>query len=215
MSDADSNADRPHLDILLVRRLIATQFPEWAGLPSSRSNSAGGNNRTFHLGDDMTVRPPSAARYAAQVEKEHPTVTGPGATTAAAHSDPAGDGTPDGGLPLAQVGLPLARRRDSDPRAYRAPQAVCRDARKIPCRPAGNRRGRRAGTRPAQFLPRRPAGATTTARRGRRSQRSAAGSTALRRPKYGSARWLRHGRVPPSGSMATSPRGTSWSGTAG
>lgn len=59
------------IDADLVRRLIATQFPQWRHLPVSPVASGGWDNRTFHLGDEMTVRLPSAAAYALQVEKEH------------------------------------------------------------------------------------------------------------------------------------------------
>lgn len=59
------------IDVDLVRQLIATQFPEWADLPIKPVALSGWDNRTFHLGDTMTVRLPSAARYAPQVEKEH------------------------------------------------------------------------------------------------------------------------------------------------
>ncbi len=59
------------IDADLVRRLIDTQFPQWRHLPVSPVVSGGWDNRTFHLGDDMTVRLPSAAAYALQVEKEH------------------------------------------------------------------------------------------------------------------------------------------------
>jgi aminoglycoside phosphotransferase (APT) family kinase protein len=55
----------------LVRQLITEQFPQWADLPIKPVNFVGWDNRTFHLGDDMTVRLPSAEGYAAQVEKEH------------------------------------------------------------------------------------------------------------------------------------------------
>jgi aminoglycoside phosphotransferase (APT) family kinase protein len=54
-----------------VRRLIASQFPEWAGLPVEPVSNGGWDNRTFHLGDGMLVRMPSAAEYALAVEKEH------------------------------------------------------------------------------------------------------------------------------------------------
>src|SRR5262249_20351374 len=58
-------------DAELVRRLIAAQFPEWAGLAVEPLEPGGWDNRTFRLGDVMSVRLPSAARYVAQVEKEH------------------------------------------------------------------------------------------------------------------------------------------------
>jgi aminoglycoside phosphotransferase (APT) family kinase protein len=51
--------------------LIAAQFPQWAHLPLKPVECSGWDNRTYHLGDEMTVRLPSAEAYAAQVEKEH------------------------------------------------------------------------------------------------------------------------------------------------
>jgi aminoglycoside phosphotransferase (APT) family kinase protein len=59
------------IDADLVRRLVASQFPQWAGLPVAPLEFGGWDNRTFHLGADMSVRLPRAAPYAAQVEKEH------------------------------------------------------------------------------------------------------------------------------------------------
>jgi aminoglycoside phosphotransferase (APT) family kinase protein len=53
-----------------VHRLIRAQFPQWADLPIRAVEAGGVDNRTFRLGDDMTVRLPSAAGYAAQVDKE-------------------------------------------------------------------------------------------------------------------------------------------------
>ncbi|WFU46315.1 aminoglycoside phosphotransferase family protein [Sinorhizobium terangae] len=60
----------PTIDTSLVSRLIAAQFPKWADLPIRPVRFGGWDNRTFHLGSDMTVRLPSAAPYALQVEKE-------------------------------------------------------------------------------------------------------------------------------------------------
>ncbi|YBV97089.1 aminoglycoside phosphotransferase family protein [Phyllobacteriaceae bacterium JZ32] len=59
------------VDTALVRQLIAAQFPEWGNLPIKPVEPGGWDNRTFRLGDRMSVRLPSAAAYAAQVEKEH------------------------------------------------------------------------------------------------------------------------------------------------
>jgi aminoglycoside phosphotransferase (APT) family kinase protein len=59
------------IDSELVRRLVATQFPQWKDLPVRPVASGGWDNRTFHLGESMLVRLPSAANYASQVEKEH------------------------------------------------------------------------------------------------------------------------------------------------
>lgn len=63
--------DKVPIDASLVRRLVSTQFPQWAHLPIRPVELGGWDNRTFHLGDRMTVRLPSAAAYALQVEKEH------------------------------------------------------------------------------------------------------------------------------------------------
>jgi aminoglycoside phosphotransferase (APT) family kinase protein len=58
------------IDAALVARLIAAQFPQWAGLPVRPVQAGGHDNRTFHLGPDLLVRLPSAAGYAAAVAKE-------------------------------------------------------------------------------------------------------------------------------------------------
>jgi aminoglycoside phosphotransferase (APT) family kinase protein len=59
------------IDVPLVRRLIGTQFPQWKDLPVRPVALSGWDNRTFHLGEEMLVRMPSATEYALQVEKEH------------------------------------------------------------------------------------------------------------------------------------------------
>lgn len=64
MSSLNINTD-------LVRGLIADQFPQWSGLPVREVVPNGWDNRTFRLGDDKSIRLPSAERYVAQVEKEH------------------------------------------------------------------------------------------------------------------------------------------------
>lgn len=53
-----------------MRRLIAEQFPQWKHLPVQAVAVGGWDNRTFHLGDQMLVRLPSAEEYAMKVEKE-------------------------------------------------------------------------------------------------------------------------------------------------
>ena len=58
------------IDISLVRLLIDQQFPQWADLPISPVVTSGWDNRTFHLGEHMSIRLPSAAKYASQVDKE-------------------------------------------------------------------------------------------------------------------------------------------------
>ncbi len=58
------------IDTHLVRCLIAAQFPQWADLSIRPVESGGWDNRTFHLGERLSVRLPSAEQYAAQVAKE-------------------------------------------------------------------------------------------------------------------------------------------------
>ncbi|MFJ8578080.1 aminoglycoside phosphotransferase family protein [Micromonospora sp. NPDC093277] len=60
----------PRIDAALVHRLVAGQFPHWADLPVRPVAVDGWDNRTFRLGDEMTVRMPSAEGYVPQVEKE-------------------------------------------------------------------------------------------------------------------------------------------------
>jgi aminoglycoside phosphotransferase (APT) family kinase protein len=60
----------PPIESGLVTRLIASQFPQWANLPVKSVENDGWDNRTFHLGDDMSVRLPSGDGYVLQVEKE-------------------------------------------------------------------------------------------------------------------------------------------------
>ena len=59
-----------HIDAALVRRLIAAQFPDWADLAVTEAQPQGHDHRTFRLGPRMSVRLPSAERYAVQAEKE-------------------------------------------------------------------------------------------------------------------------------------------------
>lgn len=60
----------PEIDAALVERLIAAQFPQWAHLPVRPVAFGGWDNRTFHLGEAMSVRLPSQRWYVRQVEKE-------------------------------------------------------------------------------------------------------------------------------------------------
>lgn len=55
----------------LVAQLLAEQFPHWADLPITPAVPQGWDNRTFRLGEELSVRLPSAPGYTPQVEKEH------------------------------------------------------------------------------------------------------------------------------------------------
>ncbi|MFI1157792.1 aminoglycoside phosphotransferase family protein [Streptomyces sioyaensis] len=58
------------IDDGLVRRLIAGQFPQWAGLAVERWPSGGTVNAMYRLGDDMVVRLPLVQGGAEDVSRE-------------------------------------------------------------------------------------------------------------------------------------------------
>jgi aminoglycoside phosphotransferase (APT) family kinase protein len=62
---------RAGIDVALVKRLIAAQFPQWSSLAVTPVEVEGWDNRTYRLGTDMTVRLPTAAGYAPAVAKEN------------------------------------------------------------------------------------------------------------------------------------------------
>jgi aminoglycoside phosphotransferase (APT) family kinase protein len=59
-----------HIDVFLVHQLINSQFPQWSHFSVTPVKHGGWDNRTFHLGEHMSVRLPSAAQYADKVKKE-------------------------------------------------------------------------------------------------------------------------------------------------
>ena len=62
------NKDEITADV--AARLVAAQFPQWAGLPVVPIELNGWDNATFRLGDELSIRLPSADSYVAQVGKE-------------------------------------------------------------------------------------------------------------------------------------------------
>jgi aminoglycoside phosphotransferase (APT) family kinase protein len=58
------------IDGALARRLVDSQFPQWAHLPIAPVADDGWDNRTFRLGSELSVRLPSGDWYAEQVSKE-------------------------------------------------------------------------------------------------------------------------------------------------
>ena len=70
MREEKLRAGKFDVDVPLVQRLVGTQFPQWADLPIRAVDNDGWDNWTFHLGDRMKVRLPSAMGYSEQAEKE-------------------------------------------------------------------------------------------------------------------------------------------------
>jgi len=46
------------IDHALVQSLLASQFPEWVGLPLQKVDSAGTDNAIYRLGSELAVRLP-------------------------------------------------------------------------------------------------------------------------------------------------------------
>jgi aminoglycoside phosphotransferase (APT) family kinase protein len=63
--------DRDQITAEVAARLVAGQFPQWAGLLVAPVGLSGWDNMTFRLGRELSVRLPSGEDYAAQVTKEH------------------------------------------------------------------------------------------------------------------------------------------------
>lgn len=62
--------DEVDIDVSLVTRLMAEQFPKWAGLPVELVTTSGTDNVTFRVGPDLAVRLPRTAWAQGQVEKD-------------------------------------------------------------------------------------------------------------------------------------------------
>lgn len=58
------------ITVELVKELITHQFPQWAHMPIRPVECGGHDNRTFHLGEEMVIRLPSAEEYAGKVHIE-------------------------------------------------------------------------------------------------------------------------------------------------
>ena len=54
----------------LAKKLIFEQFPQWSHLEIKPVKNSGHDNRTFHLGNDLTIRLPSGKEYEPQIQKE-------------------------------------------------------------------------------------------------------------------------------------------------
>jgi len=62
--------DEVTTDAALVARLVAAQFPDWAGLPVTPVDSYGTDNAIYRLGDELTVRMPRIHWAVAPLERE-------------------------------------------------------------------------------------------------------------------------------------------------
>lgn len=65
------HVDEVNINVLLVKRLIALQFPQWANLFIESVDSAGTDNAIYRLGTDMVVRLPRIKEAASHIDKEY------------------------------------------------------------------------------------------------------------------------------------------------
>ncbi|MDA0642487.1 aminoglycoside phosphotransferase family protein [Nonomuraea ferruginea] len=61
---------RPTIDAALVRKLVDTQFPQWAALPLELLDPAGSDHVIYRLGEQLSVRLPRHSGAIGQAEKE-------------------------------------------------------------------------------------------------------------------------------------------------
>jgi aminoglycoside phosphotransferase (APT) family kinase protein len=91
--------DKGDITPAVAARLVAAQFPQWAGLPVVPVSLDGWDNTTFRLGDELSVRLPSADAYVAQVEKEHRWLPVLARQLPLPIPEPVARGRPGGGFP--------------------------------------------------------------------------------------------------------------------
>ena len=116
--------DREDIDAALARRLVDSQFPQWAGLEIRPVELPGWDNRTFRLGEELSVRLPTGEWYAKQVEKEQRWLPALAAELPLPIPAPVAQGVPDDGYPFLWSvyrwlpGEPAATTPPEDPVAF-------------------------------------------------------------------------------------------------
>ncbi|MFF3956955.1 aminoglycoside phosphotransferase family protein [Streptomyces sp. NPDC001890] len=89
----------PVIDTALVRRLVDTQFPRWAGLPLKRLDRAGSDHVIHRLGEELAVRLPRHQGAMGQARKEAAWLPRLAPHLPLAVPVPRGVGEPDFGYP--------------------------------------------------------------------------------------------------------------------
>jgi aminoglycoside phosphotransferase (APT) family kinase protein len=87
------------VDVPLVRRLVAAQFPQWASLVVTPVESSGWDNMIFRLGSDLAVRLPRRRVSAEHVGNEHQWLPILAPRSPLAVPVPVGHGLPGEGYP--------------------------------------------------------------------------------------------------------------------
>jgi aminoglycoside phosphotransferase (APT) family kinase protein len=100
MTGARMHPDELDIDVALVERLVAAQFPEWAALPLERVESAGTVNAIYRLGEEMAVRLPRRAAWTGGFDKERHWLPRLAPHLPLAIPEPLAHGEPGEGYPL-------------------------------------------------------------------------------------------------------------------
>ncbi|UWP79325.1 phosphotransferase [Dactylosporangium fulvum] len=193
---------RAGINAALVRRLIDAQFPQWSGLPVTPVEVDGWDNRTYRLGENMTVRLPTAAGYVPAVAKEHEWLPRLAPALPVAVPPILAMGAPGEGYPFPWSVRGWLRGETAGAASTispgsrsRWPGSSAHSSAATP--PAPRSPGSTASTGP----PRRP---STTSRRAGASPRWTAASTGPAPPPSGRPPWPPSGAVRRRGSTATS-----------
>ena len=94
------HADEVAVDANLVRRLVASQFPQWTDLALEPVRFFGTDNAIFRLGDELAVRLPRRRKNVVQLEKERRWLPQLAARLPVAIPVPLAAGTPGNGYPF-------------------------------------------------------------------------------------------------------------------
>jgi aminoglycoside phosphotransferase (APT) family kinase protein len=100
MATAKMHAGQVDIDVALVRRLLAAQFPAWAGLPLVPVASTGTVNALYRLGEELVVRLPLVERWAAGLTNELEWLPRLAPSLPLAVPEPVAAGEPDEGYPF-------------------------------------------------------------------------------------------------------------------
>ena len=95
----DTADTRPAIGAALVRRLVDTQFPQWAWLGLKLLDPAGSDHVIYRLGDELSVRLPRHTGAIGQAEKEYKWLPRLAPHLPLAVPVPVGVGKPDFGYP--------------------------------------------------------------------------------------------------------------------
>lgn len=115
--------DEVDTDASLVARLLAEQFPQWAGAAVQVVESSGTDNVTFRVGADLAVRLPRTERTQGQVEKDLTWMPRLSPRLPLAVPEPLALGAPGAGYPFSWgvyrwlEGEPFQRDQLADPMA--------------------------------------------------------------------------------------------------